>query len=599
MNTPYPDTPSSGHAHPPADAVDQAIAAGCLPAGARGLPALWAADPPWPTRPWPITVMSAIGAWFVSLPAVALLALLLGSALRDPAGALVLGLMVVAGSTALLRQRELPAFAEQLALAFLLGALGLTTWGFMDLSRSATGALLQAGLLLATGLALNRPAHQVLMGVFAAMAATVGLGPDTDFYWRSSDHFEIGWRVPRQQLAMLLGLAVLALAHRARRASWLQGQPAAAGQRRSLTLQRVAVGVVVGGLLWTAFFSGRSWLAMGLDSGLGTSPMGSLGRDLGIGTWSSMGRLRSPEALLSGSLGLLALAAALRTWPELNRRWGIASGLVLLPLGLMLPWLGAVLLALVVCAGLAQRLVALLAALVTVWVLGTFYDNLAWPLMTKGAVLVAIGLALLVPALLARVRRWQAAQDTRDVAEAARAAPARHAPALILLSLGLCLALVNTGIWRNEQLLARARTVVLPLAPVDPRSLVGGDYMALAFAMPRDAASSDLLDHADGRLWAVARLPAQGPGRLERLSRTLPTGLAPDEWPVELRLGRNGWTVNDGFHFAEGQADALSHARFGEFRIDGAGRSVLVRMLDGLQQPLGLPPKPEGTASAP
>ena len=54
---------------------------------------------------------------------------------------------------------------------------------------------------------------------------------------------------------------------------------------------------------------------------------------------------------------------------------------------------------------------------------------------------------------------------------------------LILLCAPLILAVVNLAIWQNERLIKQGETLLLELAPVDPRSLMQGDYMALRFAM--------------------------------------------------------------------------------------------------------------------
>ena len=62
---------------------------------------------------------------------------------------------------------------------------------------------------------------------------------------------------------------------------------------------------------------------------------------------------------------------------------------------------------------------------------------------------------------------------------------------LILLCAVLILAVVNFGIWQNEKLIKNGEIVLLELAPLDPRSLMQGDYMALHFAMA-DAIDSDL-----------------------------------------------------------------------------------------------------------
>ena len=43
------------------------------------------------------------------------------------------------------------------------------------------------------------------------------------------------------------------------------------------------------------------------------------------------------------------------------------------------------------------------------------------------------------------------------------------------------LAIVNFGIWQRENLLQSGRVVLLELVPVDPRSLVQGDFMRLSY----------------------------------------------------------------------------------------------------------------------
>ena len=51
----------------------------------------------------------------------------------------------------------------------------------------------------------------------------------------------------------------------------------------------------------------------------------------------------------------------------------------------------------------------------------------------------------------------------------------------------LVLAAANWSILLRERLLTEGRVVLLELAPVDPRSLMQGDYMALRFKAANDA----------------------------------------------------------------------------------------------------------------
>ena len=56
----------------------------------------------------------------------------------------------------------------------------------------------------------------------------------------------------------------------------------------------------------------------------------------------------------------------------------------------------------------------------------------------------------------------------------------------------LVLVVTNVLIFQKERLLASPQGILLELAPVDPRSLIQGDYMALAYAITREVPEQDL-----------------------------------------------------------------------------------------------------------
>ncbi|HEX7554150.1 MAG TPA: GDYXXLXY domain-containing protein, partial [Geothrix sp.] len=58
---------------------------------------------------------------------------------------------------------------------------------------------------------------------------------------------------------------------------------------------------------------------------------------------------------------------------------------------------------------------------------------------------------------------------------------------ILLVTAAVVLVMVNYSIWQREQLISSGRTVLLELAPVDPRSLMQGDYMALRFKVASEA----------------------------------------------------------------------------------------------------------------
>ena len=48
---------------------------------------------------------------------------------------------------------------------------------------------------------------------------------------------------------------------------------------------------------------------------------------------------------------------------------------------------------------------------------------------------------------------------------------------------------INVTVWRFEHAISSGETVLLELAPVDPRSLMQGDYMRLSYALARQLGS--------------------------------------------------------------------------------------------------------------
>ncbi len=107
--------------------LQAAITAGLLPTDAADRPA------PTAPHPWPLVLMSFIGALLAAIPVVAFLALFLGRQLMDQ-GAVpyLVGWGVAIACAAVLRLRRMPLFIECLALTFLLAGLGL---GFFAATR--------------------------------------------------------------------------------------------------------------------------------------------------------------------------------------------------------------------------------------------------------------------------------------------------------------------------------------------------------------------------------------------------------------------------------------------------------------------------------
>jgi uncharacterized membrane-anchored protein len=211
---------------------------------------------------------------------------------------------------------------------------------------------------------------------------------------------------------------------------------------------------------------------------------------------------------------------------------------------------------------------------------GAFYYALAWPLASKAAVLAAAGLAL------AALAAWAGARLPLRHPPAAPPAPyRRRARWGVAATAFAALAVVNVGIWQKETLIRQGRPIFVPLAPADPRSLMQGDYMRLAFQLPQ--LPWDTLDTIikQRRPHVVARVDERGVATLLRLDEGQPLGA--QEIKIELTPRDGRWTlVTDAWFFREGQAARWQPAEFGEFRVDASGRALLVGLRGPQLKPL-------------
>ena len=145
---------------------------------------------------------------------------------------------------------------------------------------------------------------------------------------------------------------------------------------------------------------------------------------------------------------------------------------------------------------------------------------------------------------------------------------------------------INFEIAGKEQIVRDGTTMLLRLAPRDPRSLLQGDYMALQYAMVNTVArEADLRGVSDGV--AVVQL-----GDLHEASFiAIYDGQPLDPAQHLLRFRKRGGSVrlgSDAWFFEEGSADVYNSAVFGEVRVSKNGVAVLTGLMDASGQPLGV-----------
>ncbi len=155
---------------------------------------------------------------------------------------------------------------------------------------------------------------------------------------------------------------------------------------------------------------------------------------------------------------------------------------------------------------------------------------------------------------------------------------------LVAAGLLLVLGVPNALVVQKERLLASGTSMLLELAPVDPRSLIQGDYMRLDYAMTRQVADSLQVWPRRGRIVVV--LDGAGVARFVRRHEPARQLQAGEHLLAYSRRGGRLRLAMDAFHFQEGHAQRYSRARYGELRVAPSGTSILVGLRDSTRAPL-------------
>ena len=156
----------------------------------------------------------------------------------------------------------------------------------------------------------------------------------------------------------------------------------------------------------------------------------------------------------------------------------------------------------------------------------------------------------------------------------------------VFLFLGalVVLATVNVLAYQREDLQANGRVMYLELAPVDPRSLVQGDYMRLRYALanniPTDAGRDGV---------AVVQLDERNIAHSPR-NYNPQQPLAAQEMLLQYHWRENGVVIGpESFFFQEGHAQYYRNARYAELRVSPSGEVSLIGLRGENLELLGPP----------
>ncbi len=294
--------------------------------------------------------------------------------------------------------------------------------------------------------------------------------------------------------------------------------------------------------------------------------------------------------------------------------------LVLLALGVLWGDLPGVQLGLLLCVlgyELHYRSMLVVGVISIIVFLAQFYFQVHFLLLDKAYFLIAQGAVLLVIALLWYWLRPVAAMNSlpadhngtpdpiagtsagrdgsrlpaRDTLPASQARASRgwpRAPVLASIVTGLVavLAAVNVDIVQKEAIIRDGTRFVVALRPVDPRSLMQGDYMTLNFASQGGEDGNLFADYS--HRYVELQPDAQGVYHFTRTLRQMAPPAQPGNVVVRYRrqLDERVLFVTDAYFFPEGQAEHFARARYGEFRVNQEGVALLTGLLDEKQNRL-------------
>lgn len=161
---------------------------------------------------------------------------------------------------------------------------------------------------------------------------------------------------------------------------------------------------------------------------------------------------------------------------------------------------------------------------------------------------------------------------------------------LILVGLALVMAGLSWAVGQKESLLANGERVYLELAPVDPRSLMQGDYMQLRYELAGSVRDALVNKKKAGEVemagCLVLRLDTRGVASFTRIDHGR-RPLGDGEILLRYKQRKSFQIGASSFFFQEGTADIFDDAKYGELRVNAEGGGVLIGLRDAQLQVLG------------
>ena len=240
--------------------------------------------------------------------------------------------------------------------------------------------------------------------------------------------------------------------------------------------------------------------------------------------------------------------------------------------------------------------------------LGGFYYQLSIPLLYKGVLLVSFAVIFAIVTLFLHAR-YKAPSQSAVENHSVFKAPIWLVGVFVIALLGA----VNYKVQQFEDVLATGKPIVLKIAPVDPRSLMQGDYMILNYAILSEFQQSQVLPESNESLESnesIDTLESNETTETTCIDESSPSGNkayilvhldknhvatfceAQSEIPTDFKhctpnvylpIRYNGsWhpkLPSQDYFFAEGKGEHYAQAEYAEYRFKD-GILLLARLLD-------------------
>lgn len=220
--------------------------------------------------------------------------------------------------------------------------------------------------------------------------------------------------------------------------------------------------------------------------------------------------------------------------------------------------------------------------------LGLYYYSLTIPLLYKALLLLLFALIFSGVAIYLLRKYKPQTQSAVGFINVSKVKPLAALAVVLLILIPL-----NYKVQQFEDVLATGKPVVLKIAPVDPRSLMQGDYMALSYSILNDI-RANLNESEDGvftietekkrpsKVYALIHQDEQGVATLCRVEDSLPNDFKDCAADVYLPVNNFKWLPelpSQEYFFAEGKGQHYAQAEYAEYRFKN-GILLLARLLD-------------------